>query len=480
MSKDNDELVSIILSTEEWQIFECKRANIKPAKLLETVVAFANTNGGTIVLGLEDPKKAKDEKRLIGISENLDNVSSFLALLAKEIDPPLIVYSQKEIVIINSEGKEDKLILLKIEKSDDVHSLKNGDTFVRKGNQNQKIGAKEITRIKYEKGSIQLEAEIINIDTFNDIDKDLLRQFKKDTGGKPTSDWQFLKDNGLASKKGNKFLLTKGGGLLFGKNPSVLLSGKFGIKISRFFGSRATYTGTPNLVHKPFTIEGPLLYQINEAIDYFKDVVKNSPPKLSGSTFKPSLLIPESAFQEAVTNAVVHRNYSIQNDIQVRFFDDHIEIESPGTYPGHVTPSNIRSERFARNPIIQRTLNRFDAAPNLDIGEGVDRMFKAMRQKNLYDPIYLPPTYLPNSVMVILYNLQKIEYWDTVSNFLEENYRITNEQARKITGVPDSVRMSRLLKQWVESGLLKKADGRSKKDMYYYKPGQGLPASLFS
>lgn len=471
--------ISILLATEEWQVFECKRAAIKPAKLMETVVAFANTNGGTIVLGLDDVKKAKKEDRLIGIQENLENISHFLALITKEVEPPLINHSHEEIPIKNILKVSDALLLVKIDKSDDVHSLKNGDTFVRKGSQNQKIGASEIIRLKYEKGSIKLESEISNIDQFDDLDVELVKKFKDDTNGKG-GDWQFLKDNGLAVKKRTKFFLTKGGGLLFGKNPSVLLGSKSSIKISRFFGTRQTFTGTPNLIHKPLALEGPLLHQISKAVEYFRDVVKSSPPKLSGSTFKPSLLIPESAFQEAITNSVIHRNYSIQNDIQIRFFDDRIEIESPGTYPAHVTPSNIRRERFARNPIIQRALNKFDDAPNLDIGEGVDRMFKVMKQKNLYEPLYQPATIYPNSVLVILFNLHKMEAWDTVSNYLDKNLKITNEQARSITGIADTVKMSRLFKQWIENGLLKKAEGKSKKDAYYYRVGQDLSEVLFS
>ena len=479
MDDNNREKLTVLLNAEEWQVFECKGAAIKPAKLIETVVAFTNSNGGTIAIGLEDPKKATSEKRLAGINKYSDNISSFLALVGKDIEPPITQFSHEELEIKNSEGKDDKLILFKIDKSDDVHSLKNGDTFLRKGNQNQKIGASEIIRIKYEKGSIKFESETSNLDAFDDIDSYLLKRFKEDTSGRG-NDWQFLKDNGLATKKGSKFFLTKGGGLLFGKNPSVLLGSKSSIKISRFFGTKQSFTGNPNLVHKPLTIEGPLLMQISETIEYFRQVVRTSPPKLSGSTFKPTLLIPESAFQEAVTNAVIHRNYSIQNDIQIRFFDDHIEIESPGTYPGHVTPANIRRERFARNPIIQRTLNRFGDAPNLDIGEGVDRMFKVMKQKNLYEPLYQPATLFPNSVIVVLFNLQKMEDWDTVSNYLDKNLKITNEKARSITGITDTVKMSRLFKQWVESGLLKKADGKSKKEAYYYKSGQELSAVLFS
>ena len=135
----DNEIVKIFLGTQEWQTFECKRAAIKPADLLETVVAFANSDGGHIVIGLEDPKKSLDEKRLIGISENPDNVSDILRLIAKEIDPPLILWSHFELDIINYQGTSDKLVVLNIKKSNDVHSLKKGDTFVRKGRQNSKI-----------------------------------------------------------------------------------------------------------------------------------------------------------------------------------------------------------------------------------------------------------------------------------------------------------------------------------------------------
>jgi len=222
------------------------------------------------------------------------------------------------------------------------------------------------------------------------------------------------------------------------------------------------------------------LHQIEKTIKYFRDIVKNSPPKLSGAAFSPSVLIPEWAFQEAITNAVIHRNYFIQDDIQVRFFDDRIEIESPGTYPGHITVSNIRSERFARNPLILRTLNRFQTAPNLDIGEGVDRMFKIMRERNLYEPLYFPPSIRPNSVLLILFNLQRIEYWDTVSKYLDKHYRITNSEARRITGIKDTLKMSRLLKSWVDKGLLQKVGEKAKKVVYYIKPGQEMPSRLFS
>src|SRR3989339_1195717 len=194
----NKDIVKIFLDTKEWQTFECKRAAIRPADLLETVVGFANADGGLIVVGLEDPVKAQGKERLLGISENAENVSDFLKLIDKEIDPPLILWGKFELDIMNVQGQVDKLLVFNIKKSNDVHSLKKGDTFVRKGSQNVKIGSTEIMRLKYEKGAIKFESEKSGIDSLTEIDVDLLVIYKKDTASQGLSDWQFLKDNGLA------------------------------------------------------------------------------------------------------------------------------------------------------------------------------------------------------------------------------------------------------------------------------------------
>ena len=469
METKRDNIIDMLLSIEEWENFDFKRALIKPSRLLESVVAFANTEGGSIALGVEDPKKATGDDRLIGISEGKDNVSEFKKLIDKEITPFL---QKKDFLEIDFEKKtkeKDKILLLRIYKSEDIHSLKNGDTFVRKGDQNVKIGNVEITRLKYEKGSISFENEPSGIRSLEDFDSKIYNEFKKDNNSQSENDFQFLKDNSLAIQRRDEFELTKGGVLLFDKNPTISLKGKFGIKISHYYGTEPNFSGEPNFVQKPFTIEGPLLTQIEKACQYFNDVVRKSPPKLKGSTFQPTMLIPPFAFQEAITNAVIHRNYSIQNDIQVRFFDDHIEIESPGSYPGYITPSNIRTERFARNPMIQRALNKFTESPNLDIGEGVDRMFQAMKDSNLYDPQYTPTDLKPNSVLLTLLNMQKISYWDTVSKYLDDNFKITNSEARAITGIKDTPNMSRILKAWVKQKLLFKVESKFKGGVYYRK-----------
>lgn len=468
-------IIDILLDEREWQTFDCKRADISPSKILETICAFSNAAGGDIALGLEDPEKASRDSRLLGIVGNETKVSEILNLVHKEFEPPLSEVRTTELPIINANREKDKIILLRVQKGKDVHSLKKGDTYVRKGNQNHKIGALEITRLRYEKGALKFEDELAQNITLEDLDIVLLEKYKSDNNSREADNLEFLKDNGLAMRQTGGIAITKAGALLFGRNPSVSMKSKCGIKISHYYGKERNFSGNPNFVSKPFTIEGPLIKQIDEAVSYYKKTVQGSPPKLVGAKFLPSLLIPEWAFQEAVTNAVIHRNYFTEDDIQIRIFDDRIEIESPGTYPGFITPQNIRSERFARNVIMQRTLNRFSAGPNLDIGEGVDRIFQVMKEHNLYEPIYFPARIRPNSVELHLFNMQKIDYWDTVSKYLDDNYRINNKKTREITGIGDSSKASRLLKAWVNKGLIEMISSGYKGNVYYKKLGAQVP-----
>lgn len=426
------------------------------------------------MFGMEDPEKVVRNERLIGISEAADNVSEVLNALHKEFAPPLRPVTINEIEIINRDGSEDKILIIHVQKGQDVHSLKKGDTFVRNGRLNHKIGSEEITRLRYEKGAIKYEDEVTVSLGIDELDGSLLDTYMRDTNSLQQDKWQFLKDNGLATRVKKDWRLHKAGALLFANNPTIALKSKCGVKISHYYGKERNYSGEPNFVTRPFTIEGPLLHQIQKTVQYFQDTVKSSPPKLVGPSFLPSLLIPEWAFQEAITNAVIHRNYFLVDDIQVRIFDDRIEIESPGTYPGYITPRNIRRERFARNPVIQRVLNRFSAAPNLDIGEGVDRIFQVMREKNLYEPLYFPAAHRPNTVLLVLFNMQKIDYWDSVSNYLDDNVRVNNQKVREITGIPDSSKTSRLLKLWVSKGLIEKVETGYRGHTYYKKLGVNI------
>jgi ATP-dependent DNA helicase RecG len=134
--------------------------------------------------------------------------------------------------------------------------------------------------------------------------------------------------------------------------------------------------------------EGPipaLLLQAREEI--FRHIPTRQALTATGR-FEAVGLVPQDAWLEGLVNAVIHRSYSMMGDhIRVEIFDDRIEIESPGRFPGLVDPTDpLTITRFARNPRIARVCA--DLRFGQELGEGIRRMFEEMRLAGLADPVY--------------------------------------------------------------------------------------------
>lgn len=458
-------IVEKILNKEEGQTFECKRALKKPSDALVTICAFANADGGIFVYGLGDPERFSGKERLVGVSEAKDHCDELLKLIANNFIPPLPKVNSHYLDIVNKEGLKDKILLIDINASRAVHSLHSGRTYIRRGRQNNSLTHDQSMQLQYEKGIVTFESELAKGVNLRQLDQKLTEEFMVFNKSKEKDALKFFVKNGLAEQEDGKICMNNAVVLLFADNPFVLLKRKCSIAITHYFGIKQTPSSKPNFRRPPFIIRGPLLKQIEEAYEY---VSENALPiKLEGATFK-RLKIPNFVIQEAITNAVIHRDYSIQNDIHIRIFDNRLEIESPGWFPGLVTLETILNDRFARNPIIEDILRRMPNPPNLNIGEGVNRMFNEMEKKNLYVPLYSPRKYTPHSVCVVLFNEEKVTYWNVVDKYLSEHEVITNSEFREITGL-DTLKASEFLKKWTKQQLLEKI-GDSKRKTAYKKP----------
>lgn len=92
--------------------------------------------------------------------------------------------------------------------------------------------------------------------------------------------------------------------------------------------------------------------------------------------------------KNGITNAITHRNYAISGEhTKIFIYDDRMEILSPGDLPGIVTINNIKEKRYARNPIISRTLTELGVVRELN--EGVSRIYREMNDLFLEEPIYI-------------------------------------------------------------------------------------------
>ncbi|MCZ4092633.1 ATP-binding protein [Sinorhizobium psoraleae] len=100
------------------------------------------------------------------------------------------------------------------------------------------------------------------------------------------------------------------------------------------------------------------------------------------------LQYPSEALKEILVNAVIHRDYSLNDDIHVRIFDNRIEVQSPGKLPGYMKIENLYEERFSRNPNVVRMLHNLPNPVNHDIGEGLDTAKNELKKAGLVDPIF--------------------------------------------------------------------------------------------
>jgi ATP-dependent DNA helicase RecG len=235
-------------------------------------------------------------------------------------------------------------------------------------------------------------------------------------------------------------------------------------------GKAAVPGATPNLRKKPKTIRGPLIEQIDEAVRLVLDALTEG-MTLAGSGFQARHVYPERVVKEAIVNAAVHRDYRLNRDIFIRIFDDRIEVESPGTFPGSITPDNVaRMSSKARNPLIAQNLREFPVAPNIDAGEGVKMMFAEMAAAKLYPPQYRQSLEAAvETVTVSLFNLERPSAWDEVSDWIDREGFIQNAKLCAIAKV-DTLKASRMLVAWRDQGLLVPLPDRAKRNMAYTKP----------
>lgn len=125
---------------------------------------------------------------------------------------------------------------------------------------------------------------------------------------------------------------------------------------------------------------------------------------------------PQETIWEIVTNALIHRDYSISDDIRVLIYDNRIEVISPGKLPANITPDNILERRYARNAKIVRILNKYKDAPNKDIGEGLNTAFQKMKEWKLQSPRIIEEN---DCVCVIIPHIPLANASDLILQFLK-------------------------------------------------------------
>lgn len=481
-------LIKLLIGLTESRQREFKRVSGKMVgKALEALCSFSNADGGMLVLGVADLKDHQGSSRLFGVEENPEAVDDLRRKLLTEFQPPIESIRLRRVTCMvqsgTAKGRAGHVLLIQVGRSDRVHSIVNSGTFIRLDAGNRQMTAGEVTELAYRRGVRSAASELVPV-ALERLQTDAFKRFLTSRGLRTGSFAEQLLRIGLAKEEKGVVQPTRAAVLLFADEPGSLLAAhdtRADVRLMVYDGKAAVPGATPNLRKQPKTIRGPLVDQIDTTVTAVLDELSQG-LTLSGSGFKTLHVYPERVIKEAIVNAVIHRDYRLNRDIFVRVFDDRVEVESPGVFPGNITPATIaKAGSKSRNPLIASNLREFPMAPNIDAGEGVKMMFAEMAQAKLYPPQYRQNTEAAvESVTVTLFNLQRPSAWDEMSDWIDRNRSIANADVVRIAKV-DTLKASKMLGAWREQGLLEALPDRGKRNMAYVKPAQaGEQSSLLS
>ena len=334
---------------------------------------MANADGGTLLVGVEP------DKSVTGIPYDHAEWHSLIQAPQNLLRPQLSPSCEKI--------RLGNLQLLKFEVGSglEIYRVAGGRSFYRVGAETTALPAEQIQALKEAKKTFFYERQQALNATWHDLDSDLVETFidEVQNGTDPQSvlsQTYHLLDTSRAIPCPNMAAL-----LLFAREPSRWHP-RGGIDFVKYDGVERQHGSALNVV-KRIRFEAPLTRLIDEAVGRIKEHIRER-TILHDLFFRERLEYPTYAWQEALVNAVAHRDYSLTGAcIEVWMFDDHITVRSPGLPPAPVTLEHLRQQKsihFSRNPLLVRALA--DLGYLREMGEGVPRMFQEMETHGLNPP----------------------------------------------------------------------------------------------
>jgi ATP-dependent DNA helicase RecG len=428
------------------------------ADLAETLTALANADGGTILVGLRDDGSVSDS-----VGEDVEA----LLLRAQSLCRPPVSAGWRTVSLPGGEA-----VAISVSRSGQPHRLSNGRILVRSGARNRALNPLEAQQLEAARGGGgSFEEQPAVGTTVDDLDPELIAEYaakraERAPRGERPEGKELLLEAGALGLDG---VPTMAGILLFGRHPQRLAA-QSSLVFVRFAGEEPRGPGGLPGYGRREELRGPLARIIEGAWRVLWEEMRHE-AVIPGLTRKERPEYPAFAVREALVNAVCHRDYAIKGlRVEIRMFDDRLEVVSPGGLPGHITLDNIVEEHYSRNPRIVRGLYYWGYIEEL--GLGIDRMIEEMLQGGHPAPDFASK---PHSFSVTLRNARErpSARWSGNLNarqiqalrYLQEHKRITNREYRELA--PDvSAETVRLdLASMVEQGILLRIG--DKKGTYY-------------
>jgi len=250
--------VQKLLDLNEDHFNDVKSSRISPAKLQESFVAFANSDGGDLYIGIED--NAVQGERVSGFKVQED-ANAIISTLLEATNPAV----ENLTVEFLDTGDKGLILHLGIPKSPKVHYTASGDCYIRVNAQKSKIKGERVTQLGYSKGAELYERKTVDdLEIEEVIESPHLKHYMQRVNSN-LDPKTFLRKQRLLTKKNEQRIPNVGCVLLFDEEPQATLQTRCAIKVYRLRTTENNYK-REQLEEMPVTINGTAEELITQAI----------------------------------------------------------------------------------------------------------------------------------------------------------------------------------------------------------------------
>ncbi len=326
-------------------------------EILESITAFANSRGGELFIGIDD------RGNVVGASIGKQTLEKFASVIKREIDPNV------EVALRTTRINEKDIIVVTVPLSPLKPHFFKGIGYKRVGRSNQKLSPAELERMLISRVLSLHDVDSLKLNIKEeDISEKLVKAYVREAGKK----YKGLKHSLLSLGLSDNGTIYPSAVLFFGKNPSRFFP-LHGVKCAVFKGAQMlTIRDFPNPIYESVD---PVLIFIREHIP--------SRIRFEGVRRIDEPIIPEQAIREALLNALMHADYTLDATIYIKITEDALEIRNGGTLPPPLTLEELKK------PHNSKPRNKRIAALCHDIrwiehwGEGTLKIIRMMRERGL-------------------------------------------------------------------------------------------------
>jgi ATP-dependent DNA helicase RecG len=363
-----------LIGDAESEILEWKSSLSQLNRIIETISAFSNTKGGTIIIGVDGTGK------ILGISIGKDTIEQLTNKIISNTEPK--IYPDISV----RKFKEKDLIVIKVDKYPYDIVLAFGRPYKRVGKSTIKMSKDEYKRniLDTHKRELYFDGQICPEATIKDIDENKIKKFIDKARRERKlhlHDLLSVKEILIRLKLMKNETLTNAAILLFARNPQDFFI-QSGIKAIRFKGTDVT---GEMLDFKD--VESDLISEV-EGIENF--IYQNISLKAwieDGKIERQEKWeYPPKVIRETLVNAIIHRDYRSTAKVQIRIFDDRIEFWNPGRLPEGWTINTLKQQHFSEpfNPLLARMF--FWIRYIEEIGTGTNKIIEWSKEWGLPEP----------------------------------------------------------------------------------------------